>query len=66
MFSLYGNNEANDIEALNSTSKYLDYLLNIDNYYFKQMVSQIYPTKLQFNKVNSFDSEPPFLTCTCL
>ena len=30
--------------ALNLTSKYLDGLLNIGNPYFKQMVSQIYPT----------------------
>ena len=35
------------IEALNSTSRYLDYLLNIDNPYFEQMVGQICPTELQ-------------------
>ena len=43
------------IEALNSTSRYLDDLLNIDNPYFEQMVGQIYPTELQLNKVNSSD-----------
>ena len=35
------------IDAFNSTSRYLDDLLNIDNPYFKQMVGQIYPTELK-------------------
>ena len=43
------------------TSRYLDDLLNIDNPYFEQMVSQIYPTELQLNKANSSDTEAPFL-----
>ena len=49
------------IEAFNSTSRYLDDLLNIDNPYFEQMVGQIYPTELQLNKANSSDTEAPFL-----
>ena len=49
-------------EAFNSTSRYLDDLvLNIDNTYFEQMVGQIYPDELQLNKVNSSDTEVPFL-----
>ena len=40
------------IEAYNSTSRYLDDLLNIDNPDFEQMVGQIYPTELQLNKAN--------------
>ena len=32
----------------------LDYLLNIDNPYFEQMVSQIYLTELLLNKTDSF------------
>ena len=36
-------------------------LLYIDNPYFEQMVSQIYPTELQLNKANSSDTEVPFL-----
>ena len=44
-------------EAFNSTSSYLDDLLNIDNPYFAQMVSQIYPTELQLNKANPSDTE---------
>ena len=39
----------------------LDDLLNIDNPYFKQMISQMYPTELKLNKANSFDTEAPFL-----
>ena len=35
MFSLSDNNQAGVIEAFNSTSRYLDDLLNIDNPYFK-------------------------------
>ena len=61
MLSLPDNNQANIIEAFNSTSRYLDDLLNIDNPYFEQMVGQIYPTELQLNKANSSDTEAPFL-----
>ena len=52
MLSLSDNNQADIIEAFNSTSRYLDDLLNIDNPYFEQMVGQIYPTELQLNKAN--------------
>ena len=61
MLSLSDNNQADIIEAFNSTSRYLDDLLNIDNPYFEQMVGQIYPTELQLNKANSTDTEAPFL-----
>ena len=61
MLSLSDNNQADIIEAFNSTSRYLDDLLNIDNPHFKQKVRQIYPTELQFNKANSSDTEAPFL-----
>ena len=62
MLSLSDNNQADIIEAFNSTSRYLDDLLNIDNPYFEQMVGQIYPTELQLNKANSSDTEAPFWT----
>ena len=55
------NNQTDVIEAFNSTSRYLDDLLNIDNPYFEQMVGQIYPTELQLNKANSSDTEALFL-----
>ena len=61
MLSLSDNNQADIIKAFNSTSRYLDDLLNIDNSYFEQMVGQIYPTELQLNKANSSDTEAPFL-----
>ena len=61
MLSLSDNNQADIIEAFNSTSRYIDDLLNIDNPYFEQMVGQIYPTELQLNKANSSDTEAPFL-----
>ena len=58
MLSLSDNNQADIIEAFNSSSRYLDDLLNIDNPYFEQMVGKIYPTELQLNKA---DTEAPFL-----
>ena len=61
MLSLSDNNQTDIIEAFNSTSRYLDDLLNIDNPYFEQMVGQIYPTELQLKKANSSDTEAPFL-----
>ena len=47
MLSLSDNNQTDFISAFNSTSRYLDDLLNIDNPNFEQMVGQIYPTELQ-------------------
>ena len=61
MKSLSPENQAEVIEAFNSTSRYLDDLLTIDNIYFEQMVNQIYPAELQFNKANSSDIEAPFV-----
>ena len=49
------------MKLFNSTSRYLDGLLNIDYPYFEQMVGQIYPTELQLNKADSSDTEAPFL-----
>ena len=47
--SLNHDNQADFIEAFNSTSMYLDDLLNIDNPYFEGMVNQIYPPELQLS-----------------
>ena len=49
------------IDAFNSTSRYLDGLLNIDNIYFEQMIHRIYPAELQLNKANASDTEAAFL-----
>ena len=54
-------NQADIIEAFNSTSSYLDDLLNIDNIYFDQVVDWKYPTELQLNRANSSDTEASFL-----
>ena len=61
MDSLNHDNQADVIEAFNSTSRYLDDLLNIDNPYFEGMANQIYPAELQLNKANISDTEAPFL-----
>ena len=59
--SLSADKDTEIIEAFNSTSRYLDDLLNIDNTYFDGMVKQIYLSELQLNKANSSDTEDPFL-----
>ena len=46
-------NRADVIKAFNSTSRYLDEFLNINNPYFEGMVNQIYPSELQLNKANT-------------
>ena len=61
MKDLSSDNQADVIKAFNSTSRYLDDLLNIDNPYFEGMVNQIYPSELQLNKANASDTEAPFL-----
>ena len=59
--SLSPENQADIIEAFNSTSRHLDDLLNIDNIYFEQMVNRINPAEFQLNKANSSDTEAPIL-----
>ena len=46
MLSLYEDNQSDYFEAFNSTSRYLDDLLNIDNNVFDSMVKRIYPSEL--------------------
>ena len=52
MKSLSRENQADIIEAFNSTSRYLDDLLNIDNIYFEHIFDRIYPAALQLNKAS--------------
>ena len=59
--SLSVDKDAEIIEVFNSTSGYLDDLLNINNTYFDGMVKQIYTSELQLNKANSSDTEALFL-----
>ena len=59
MDSLNHDNQSDVIEAFNSTSRYLDDLLNTDKPYFEgtYMANQIYPPELQLNKANTTDTE---------
>ena len=57
MDSLNHDNQADVIEAFNSTSRYL---FDIANPYFEGIVKQIYPPELQLNKANNTDTEAPF------
>ena len=45
-------NQSDVFESFNSTSLYLDDLLNIDNNFFDSMVNRIYPSELQLSKAN--------------
>ena len=49
MLSLSDDNQSELIKAFNSTSRYLDGLLNIDENFFDSMVNHIYPSELQLN-----------------
>ena len=61
MLSLSDDKQADVIDAFNTTYRYLDGVLNINNVYFDNMVGQIYPSELQLNKANASDTEAPFL-----
>ena len=60
MMSLLEDNQSGVIKAFNSTSRYLDDLLNIDNNFFDSMVNRIYPSELQLNKANVSYAEASF------
>ena len=60
LLSLSEDNQSGVIKAFNSTSRYLDDLLNIDNNFFDSMVNRIYPSELQLNKANVSDAEALF------
>ena len=61
MMSLSDYKQADVIDAFNTTSGYLDDILNINNVYFDNMVGQIYPSELKLNKANTSDTEAAFL-----
>ena len=61
MMSLSDDKQADVIDVFNTTSRYLDDILNINNVYFDNMVSQIYPSELQLNKANASDTKAAFL-----
>ena len=61
MMSLSDDKQTDIIDAFNTTSRYLDVILNINNVYFDTIVSQIIPSELHFNKANTSDTESAFL-----
>ena len=60
MMSLSDDKQADIIAAFNTTSRYFDDIININNVYFDNMVSQIYPSDLQLNKANTSDTKAAF------
>ena len=64
MMSLPDYQQDDIIDAFNTTSRYLDDIINIDHVYFDTMISQIYPSELQLNKANTSDTEAAFLDVT--
>ena len=61
MLSLSEDNQSDVIEAFNSTSRYRDGLLNIDNDFFDSMVYRIYHSELELNRANVSDTKASFL-----
>ena len=61
MMSLSADKQADVIDAYNTTSRYMDDILNINNVYFDNMVNQIYSSELQLKKANTSDTEAVFL-----
>ena len=57
MMYLSDDKQADVIDAFNTTSRYLDGILNFNNVYFDNIVSQIHPSELQLNKANTSDTE---------
>ena len=60
MMSLSDDKQADVIDAFNTTSRYLDDILYINNVYFDNMVGQIYPSELQINKANTSATDTAF------
>ena len=65
MVSLSDDKQADIIGAFNITSRYLDDILKINNVYFYNKVSQIYPTELRLNKANTSYTIAVFLDLVC-
>ena len=52
LWSLSDDKQATIIDPFNTKPGYFDDILNINNIYFDNMVSQIYPSELQLNRAN--------------
>ena len=62
IMSLSDDKQADIIDAFNTTSRYLDDILNINNVYIDNMVSQIYPSELQLIKLKPQMPKPLFIS----
>ena len=61
MMSLSDDKQADVMDAFNTTFRYLDEILSINNVYFGNMICQIFPSGLQLNKANTSESKAAFL-----
>ena len=61
MMSLSDDKQAGVDGAFGTASRYLDDISNINNVYFDNMVSQIYPSEFQLNKASASDTKAAFL-----
>ena len=57
MMSLSDDKKADVIGAFNTTSRYLDDIININYVYFDNFESHTYPSELHFHKANTSDAE---------
>ena len=57
MVSLSDDKKVDSIDVFNITSRYMDTIFNTNNIYFDNMASQVYPSELRHNKVNTSDTE---------
>ena len=60
MMPLSDDKQADGIGASNTTSRYLNDILNIKNVYYDNMVSHVYPSELQLNKPIPLIKKPQF------
>ena len=61
MMSLSDDQQADIIKGFNTTSRYLDDILSINNTLFDNILIQIYSSELQLNKANASDTKAAFL-----
>ena len=61
MMSLSDDQQADIIKGFNTTSRYLDDILSINNTPFDNILIQIYSSELQLNTANTSDTKTAFL-----
>ena len=61
MKSLSDDQQADVIDAFNTTSRYFDDIFSINNVYFGSVVGQVYPSGLWLDKAGASGTEVVFL-----